>query len=62
MTVPTKILDLVTRFDTNLEAYRSGKYNEAQVCQEFLNPLTIDTAGRRMRIKGVQEITARLIV
>lgn len=32
------ILELVERFEANLAAYKSGKYNEAQVRQEFINP------------------------
>ena len=39
MNAPTKILELVERFDQNLEAYRQGKYNETQVRLEFINPL-----------------------
>ncbi len=37
MTAPDKISQLITRFDNNLEAYRSGQYNEAALRQEFLN-------------------------
>ncbi len=37
--VPQTILDLVERFERNLEAYRSGHYNEAQVRREFIDPL-----------------------
>jgi hypothetical protein len=36
---PPEVLALVERFDQNLESYRSGKYNETQLRQEFLNPL-----------------------
>jgi hypothetical protein len=36
---PPEVLALVERFDQNLESYRSGKYNETQFRQEFLNPL-----------------------
>jgi len=36
---PPEVLTLVERFDQNLESYRSGKYNETQLRQEFLNPL-----------------------
>ena len=36
---PPGVLALVERFDQNLESYRSGKYNETQLRQEFLNPL-----------------------
>ena len=39
MTIPTKVLELIERFDQNLEAYRQGKYNETQVRLEFINPL-----------------------
>src|SRR5258708_5189114 len=35
---PTEILDLVDRFDRNLEAYKSGAYNETQLRREFLDP------------------------
>jgi len=38
MTVPTKVLELIERFDSNIDAYRSGKYNETQVRLEFINP------------------------
>ena len=38
MPAPQAILDLVKRFQDNLAAYKSPKYNEAQLRQEFLNP------------------------
>ena len=38
MTVPTKILELVKRFDRNLDAYKQGKYNETQIRREFIDP------------------------
>ncbi len=38
MPAPKEILDLVERFNRNREEYKSGKYNEAQLRQEFLNP------------------------
>jgi hypothetical protein len=38
MTAPDSIIQLVQRFDRNRDSYRSGKYNEAQLRQEFLNP------------------------
>ncbi|NTW60824.1 MAG: restriction endonuclease subunit M, partial [Nitrospirae bacterium] len=41
---PPEVLTLVERFDQNLESYRSGKYNETQLRQEFLNPL-FETLG-----------------
>ncbi|MBI2863807.1 MAG: N-6 DNA methylase [Chloroflexi bacterium] len=39
MVAPSEVIDLVERFDTHRETYRSGHYNEAQVRQEFVNPL-----------------------
>ena len=39
MSVPQQVLDLIERFTNNRAAYRSGRYNEAQARQEFINPL-----------------------
>jgi hypothetical protein len=39
MSAPTKVYDLVERFERNLEPYKQGKYNETQVRLEFINPL-----------------------
>ncbi len=33
------IQDLITRFENNLDAYKSPKYNEAQLRGEFINPM-----------------------
>ncbi len=38
MTIPTKILELVKRFDRNLDAYKQGRYNETQIRREFIDP------------------------
>jgi len=38
MPAPEIIHQLVAQFAENREAYRSGRYNEAQLRQEFLNP------------------------
>ncbi len=38
MTAPAIIQDLVNRFRDSRELYRSGRYNEAQLRLEFLNP------------------------
>jgi len=38
MTAPAIIQNLVNRFRDSRELYRSGRYNEAQLRQEFLNP------------------------
>ena len=38
MTASAKILELVERFDRNIDAYKQGKYNEARVRKEFIDP------------------------
>lgn len=38
MPAPDSIVQLVGQFTRNRDAYRSGRYNEAQLRQEFLNP------------------------
>ncbi|MEA2014018.1 MAG: TaqI-like C-terminal specificity domain-containing protein [Thermodesulfobacteriota bacterium] len=38
MSAPEEIHELIERFDRNLDTYRSGRYNEAQIRQEFINP------------------------
>ncbi len=39
MPVPKKVLDLIDRFEYNLESYKKGQYNETQVRLEYINPL-----------------------
>ena len=36
--VPEEILELVDKFDRNLEAYKHSSYKEEQLKQEFINP------------------------
>jgi hypothetical protein len=38
MSMPKEVSRLIEKFDQHLESYRSGKYNEAQLRNEFLNP------------------------
>ena len=38
MPAPQVILDLVERFHRQIDAYKSGSYNETQVRREFLDP------------------------
>ena len=38
MSVPQELPELVERFNTNREAYRSGQYNETQLRREFIDP------------------------
>jgi len=39
MPAPAALLDLLARFEQQLDAYRSGAYNETQLRREFLDPL-----------------------
>jgi predicted type IV restriction endonuclease len=39
MAAPPVIADLVERFDQQSDAYKSGQYNEAQLRQEFVDPM-----------------------
>jgi len=36
---PPKILELIERFDRHIDDYRSGKYKEAEVRNEFIDPM-----------------------
>ena len=38
MTSPPEILQLIERFERNIDSYKSSAYNEAQLRLEFLNP------------------------
>ena len=38
MSAPREILELVARFEQQLDAYKSGQYNETQLRREFLDP------------------------
>ena len=39
MSAPPVIADLVERFEQQGDAYKSGQYNEAQLRQEFVDPM-----------------------
>ena len=38
MPAPTSVAELIKRFGEQIEAYKSGKYNETQVRVEFIDP------------------------
>lgn len=38
MPAPREILELIARFEQQLDAYKSGQYNETQLRREFLDP------------------------
>jgi len=58
MGTPKKVVQLVDRFRRNLDAYRSGKYNETQVRQEFINPFFIALGWDVNNEKGYAEALA----
>jgi len=39
MTAPPEISGLIETFSNNIDFYKSDKYNEAQLRQEFIDPL-----------------------
>jgi len=39
MPTPKRLLELIDRFEYNLESYKKGQYNETQVRLEYINPL-----------------------
>jgi hypothetical protein len=39
MNAPAEIVELIKRFDSHRESYKSGQYNETQVRREFIDPL-----------------------
>jgi hypothetical protein len=55
MTVHSKIIELVERFDRNLEAYKQGKYNETQVRREFIDPFFEELGWGVSNKKGYAE-------
>jgi len=38
MEAPAEIIELVDKFERNLEAYKNSSYKEEQLKQEFINP------------------------
>ncbi len=38
MAPPKALIELIERFDRNIDAYKSGSYNETQVRREFIDP------------------------
>jgi len=39
MQAPKEIIELIERFERNIDAYKSGKYNETALRREFVDPL-----------------------
>jgi len=62
LTAPQSVVELVEKFDRNIESYRSGKYNEAQIRQEFINPLFIALGWDVYNERGYAEAYKDVIV
>ncbi len=60
MSVPDKILQLVDRFDQNIDAYKRSTYNETQTRQEFINPffkaLGWDVDNEQGQVEGNKDV------
>jgi len=60
MNVPNKVLELVERFENNLEAYKKGQFNETQVRREFIDPffeeLGWDLANKQGYAEAYKEV------
>ena len=60
MTVPTKILELVKRFDRNLDTYKQGRYDETQIRREFIDPFFEefgwDIANKQGQVEAYKDI------
>ena len=55
MAVPEKIKGLIERFDNNIDAYKSGHYNETQVRHEFIDPFFMTLGWDVNNEKGYAE-------
>ncbi len=61
MPAPQKILDLIERFERNIEDYKTGKYNETQVRREFVDPLLKELGWDIDNEKGYAEAYKEVI-
>ncbi|MEJ5260951.1 MAG: type I restriction enzyme HsdR N-terminal domain-containing protein [Anaerohalosphaeraceae bacterium] len=60
MGAPQRILELVEQFSRNFESYKSGRYNEAQVRREYIDPffteLGWDVENRRGYAEAYKDV------
>ncbi len=61
MTAPKAIRQLVDHFEQNRDALRSGRYNEAQLRQEFLNPFFAALGWDMLNAQGFGETYKEVI-
>ena len=62
MTAPGEVRDLVARFQEQLPDYSSGRYNEAQLRQDFLNPFFVALGWDVYNERGYSEVHREVIV
>jgi len=67
MTTPHEILDLIERFERNIDSYRSPAYNEAQLRQDFLpkddeRQVTTEITENHGELQRQQELTKKKIL
>jgi predicted type IV restriction endonuclease len=55
MSAPKEILRLIDQFERNLDAYKSGQYNEAQLRREFLDPFFKALGWDMDNVQGLAE-------
>ena len=60
MRAPKEVEDLVKNFKTNIEAHKSGKYNEEQLRTDYLNPFFIalgwDVSNQAGKIEAYRDV------
>ena len=60
MDIPKKVLELVERFENNLESYKKGQFKETQVRREFIDPffeeLGWDIANKQGYAEAYKEV------
>jgi len=61
MAIPNRILELIERFDYNLDSYKKGIYNETQVRLEYINPLMEELGWDVTNQKGYSEAYKEVI-
>jgi len=61
MSVPSKVIVLVERFNRNLEPYKQGKYNETQVRLEFINPFFEELGWDIANKQGYAEVYKEVV-
>jgi predicted type IV restriction endonuclease len=55
MTVPPKVIELVERFERNLDVYTRPDYKEARVRAEFIDPFFESLGWDVRNVKGYAE-------